>query len=169
MLGVGASFDDTIGSVNPLGFGFGIRGSYRFLPDYPEFQLGGRFLYFVGGSAQIPNGDVSMSTWLLAAEATYVFPVAGLFIEPGLAFGLSARSLQGSTPFIDQGGFVPGSDPRTDVGFYLAPGAAVCIPLSLMAPELALWFIGADLRLEMVFGEGFSGSISAMAQGGLRF
>jgi hypothetical protein len=170
LLGVGASFDDTPGSVNPLGFGFGLRGSYRFLPDYPEFSAGGRFLYYVGGSGPIPNGEVAMSSWILAAEGTYVFPLAGVLLEPGLALGLSGRAIEARTPLADaEGGFVPGSQNRTDVGFYLAPGVAVCLPLSLMFPDLEQFFIGADARLGMVLGHGVSGSFELLAQGGVRF
>jgi hypothetical protein len=170
MLGVGASFDDTPASVNPLGFGFGLRGSYRFLPDYPELAVGGRFLYYVGGSGPLPNGEIAMSSWILAADAAYVFPVAGILLEPSLALGLSGRAIEANTPVVDVGsGFVPGGDTRTEVGFYVAPGASVCVPLSLMSPSLEQFFIGADVRLGMVLGHGVSGSFELMVQGGVRF
>jgi len=170
MLGVGASFDDTPAAVNPLGFGFGLRGSYRFLPDYPELAVGGRFLYYVGGSGSLPNGEIGMSSWILAADAVYVFPVAGILLEPSLALGLSGRAIEANTPVVDVGsGFVPGGTTRTEVGFYLAPGASVCVPLSLMSAGLEQFFIGADARLGMVFGHGVSGSFELMAQGGVRF
>lgn len=170
MLGVGASFDDTQGSVNPLGFGFGVRGSYRFLPDYPEFAVGGRFLYYVGGSGSLPSGDIAMSSWILATEGTYVFPIAGVLFEPGLALGLHGRAIEVNTPLVDvDSGVVPGASTHNEIGFYLAPGASVCIPLSLVSPDWHQFFVGADARLGMVFGHGVSGSFEAMAQGGVRF
>jgi hypothetical protein len=171
MLGVGASFDDTPGSVNPMGFAFGLRGSYRFIPEVPELAVGGRFLYFVGGSASLPTGEIAMSSWLLAAEAAYVFPVAHMYLEPGLALGLSGRSIESRLLVADneEPGFVPGSNDHSEVGFYVAPGLAWCVPLSLMSPDLDQFFVGADVRLGMVFGDGVSGSLELMFEGGLRF
>jgi hypothetical protein len=168
MFGVGASFDETPAGVNPLGFGFGLRGDYRLLP---ELAVGARFLYYVGGSAALPAGDISMSSWLLAAEAAYGFPIHGMLLEPGLVLGISARTVDGRAPFVDgrAGGFVTGNEDRTDVGFYLAPGASLAIPLAIFSPDLEPFFVGGDARIGFVFADEVSGSFELMAQAGLRF
>jgi len=167
MFGVGASFDETPGGVNPLGFGFGLRGDYRLLP---QLAVGGRFLYYVGSSAALPAGDITMSTWLLAAEAAYVWPVHGLLIEPGLVLGIHSRAVDGRAPFADgRGGFVEANEDRTDVGFYLAPGASVIVPLALFSPDLEPFFVGGDARIGFVFADEVSGSFELMVQAGLRF
>ena len=167
MFGVGASFDETPGGVNPLGFGFGLRGDYRLLP---ELAVGGRFLYYVGSSSALPAGEITMSTWLLAAEAAYVWPINGMLLEPGLVLGISTRAVDGRAPFADGGsGFVAGTEDQTDVGFYLAPGASLIVPLALISPDLEPFFLGGDARVGFVFGDGVSGSFELMFQAGLRF
>ncbi|HKU44512.1 MAG TPA: outer membrane beta-barrel protein [Polyangiales bacterium] len=167
LLGVGASFDDTVGSVNPLGFGFGLRGNYRLLP---ELAVGGRFVYYVGGSSELPTGEVSMSSWVFAADAAYVLPISGMLLEPGIALGLTGRSIDGRAAFVTTDtGFIAGSAEDTQVSFYVAPGASLCVPMSLVAEGLDQLFFGADVRLVMAFGHGVSGAIELMAQGGLRF
>ncbi len=168
MMGVGASFDETPGGVNPLGFGFGLRGDFRLLP---ALAVGGRFIYSVGGSASLTTGEVAMSTWLLAAEASFVVPLRSVILQPGLALGLSARATAGRTAFVDgrSGGFVPGSDDDEDVGLYLAPGVALTVPLSTFSRDLEPFFFGGDARVGLVVGDRLSGSLEIMAQLGLRF
>jgi hypothetical protein len=168
MAGLGAALNKTAGSINPLGFGFGFRGGYTVIP---EVVVGGRFLYYIGGSAALPTGEISMSSWLLAVEGAYVWQVKeNIVIEPGLALGLSTLSVRGPrVPSIEGGaGFVPGSTEQTDVAFYLAPGAAVRIPVDI-SPDLEGAFVGGDVRLGFAFRDVVGTSIEVMGQAGIRF
>ena len=167
MFGVGASFDETPGGVNPLGFGFGLRGDYRLLP---QLAVGGRFLYYVGGSSALPAGEITMSSWVLAAEAAYVLPIDGMLLEPGVAVGIATRAVDGRAPFADVGsGFVAGTEDRAEAGFYLAPGASLAVPLALVSPDLEPLYLGGDVRIGFVFADAVSGSLELMFQAGVRF
>jgi hypothetical protein len=168
LLGVGATFDNTVAGVNPLGFGFGVRGDYRILPTW---SLGARLLYFVGGSVELPTHDVVMQSWLLAAEGAYVLDLAPLTIQPGLALGLYVRetNYRGFAPFVTDDPTSLTLPDTTRVYFYLAPGLNVSLPLEVATPALAPLTIGADVRLDVGFGRRVTGSIQLLAQVGLRF
>jgi hypothetical protein len=168
LLGVGATFDNTVAGVNPLGFGFGVRGDYRILPSW---SLGARLLYFVGGSVELPTHDVVMQSWLLAAEGAYVLDVDPLTIQPGLALGLYVRekNYRGFAPFITDDPTGITLPDTTRFFFYLAPGLNITLPLSVAAPALAPLTVGADVRLDVGFGRRVTGSIQLLGQVGLRF
>lgn len=169
MLGLGATLNDTVGSVNPLGFGFGVRGGYRILP---EVVIGARFLLFIGGSAALPTGEVSMSSWQLAAEAAYIVPLTETIeLEPGILLGMNVLTVRGPrTAFLesDGSGFVPGSRAQTEAALYFAPGAAIRIPIDL-SPEIEHFFVGGDARLGFQFRDVVGTSLELMAQVGIRF
>jgi hypothetical protein len=168
MLGIGATLNDTTGSINPLGFGFGIRGSYRILPDV---AIGGRFLYFIGGSAALPTGEISMSSWQLAVEAAYIVPITDTIdLEPGIVLGMNVLTVHGPSAAFLEGegtGFVPGSTDKTEAALYLAPGAAIRIPINI--PDVENFFVGGDARLGLQFRESVGTSIELMGQAGIRF
>jgi hypothetical protein len=168
MLGLGVTFDHTVGGVNPLGFGFGLRGDYH-LRD--EFRIGARLLYFVGGSSELPTGTYSMSSWLLAAEGAYVLSFAPLKLEPGLALGVAARNASGRPAFASSGtqAFVPGSENKSDVGLYVAPGIGVILPLDELNPRFKDLFVGLDVRLDLVFGAGVTSNLQLLFEFGLTF
>jgi hypothetical protein len=168
MLGLGATFDHTLGGVNPLGFGFGVRGAYRLLE---QLVVGGRVLYFVGGSSELPNGEISMQSWLIAAEAAYPLELDGVEFQFGLALGVMVRDIDGRPGFIGEtgAGFVPGSQDQTQAGLYFAPGANVLFPLSIVSRELEMLFLGGDTRFDLVFGSGVSANVQLLLQGGIRF
>lgn len=169
MVGLGATLNDTAGSINPLGFGFGLRGGYRILP---EAVVGARFLYFIGGSTALPTGEISMSSWQLAAEAAYIVPLTDTIdLEPGILLGMNVLSVRGPrTAFLegDGSGFVPGSREQTEAAFYFAPGAAVRIPIDL-SPDIERFFVGGDARLGFQFRDVVGTSIELMGQAGIRF
>lgn len=168
MLGVGATFNDTAGSINPLGFGFGIRGSYRLNRD---FVLGGRFLYYVGGDSRLPTGEISMSSWQLAVEAAYVVPITDTIeLEPGILVGFNVLSLSGTDrPFLedDQSIAVPGTAESAKAALYFAPGAAIRFPIAM--PGVDDFFVGADLRLGFQFRDVVGTSLELLGQVGIRF
>jgi hypothetical protein len=169
LIGLGGTFNDTAGSVNPLGFGFGVRGGYRILP---EVVIGARFLYFVGGSSALPTGEISMSSWQLAAEAAYIVPLTDTIdLEPGVLLGMNVLSVRGPrTAFLEGegSGFVPGSGEKTEAAIYFAPGAAVRIPIDL-SPDIEGFFVGGDARLGFQFRDVVGTSIELMGQAGIRF
>jgi hypothetical protein len=168
MLGLGATLNHTVGSINPLGFGFGVRGGYRILPDV---VVGARFLYFIGGSAALPTGEISMSSWQLAAEAAYIVPLTDTIdLEPGILLGVNVLSVRGPrTASLESAGsgFVPGSTASTEAALYLAPGAAIRIPIDI--PDVDGFFVGGDARFGLQFRHLVGASIELMGQAGIRF
>lgn len=168
LLGVGVTFDNTVAGVNPLGFGFGVRGDYRILP---EWSLGARLLYFVGGSVELPSVEVSMQSWLLALEGAYVAQLDAVTIQPGLALGLHQRETDSRESFLS-----PASEPTliapansSRFGLYVAPGVNVSVPLALATPALEPFNLGADVRLDLVFGEHVSSNLQLLVQAGVLF
>jgi len=168
LLGIGATFDNTVAGVNPLGFGFGVRGDYRI---HPMFSVGARLLYFVGGSVELPTLDVVMQSWLLAAEGAYVLDLDPLTIQPGVALGLFVRetNYRGYAPFITEDPTSVSQPDTTRLFFYIAPGLNVSLPLALASPALAPLTVGADVRLDVGFGRRVTSSIQLLGQVGLRF
>jgi hypothetical protein len=167
MAGVGTTFDKTPGGVNPLGFGFGLRGDFRVLD---ELALGARVLYFVGGASDLPTGKVDMTSWLIAGEASYVLDLDPVLVQPGMLLGVASRDVGGRPAFTnatDQS-FVPGSQNHTLFGLYLAPGVGVIVPLSIIERDLAAFFLGADARLDLMFFGRLSSNVQLLVQGGLR-
>lgn len=168
LLGIGGTLNDTAGSINPLGLGFGVRGAYRILP---EVVVGGRFVYFVGGSAALATGQVSMSSWQLAVEAAYIVPITdAIELEPGILIGMTVLSVHGPrSAFLESegSGFVPGSREGTDAALYVAPGAAVRIPIDV--PDVQGFFVGGDARFGLQFRHEVGSSIELMGQVGVRF
>jgi hypothetical protein len=136
-----------------------------------QLALGARVLYFVGGSSELPTGKVGMTSWLIAAEASYVIDLQPILLEPGVVLGIAARNVDGRPAFTDISGqsFVPGSQDSRRFGLYLAPGVALIVPLSLLDRTLDRFFVGGDARLDLVFGHGVSGNVQLLAQLGLRF
>lgn len=166
LFGFGLSFDDNVGSINSLGFGIGVRGDYRLLD---RLAVGGRFLYYFGGSAALPTGQVSMSSWILAAEVSHVLPASGLLVQPGVAIGLSGLALDGRVAADTGNGFIPGSEDRSEIGFYLGPGATVVLPFAVLDRDLDPFYVAADGRIGLVFRDSLSGSLELLAHVGARF
>jgi hypothetical protein len=166
LVGVGATFDSTLAGVNPMGFGFGVRGDYRLLP---EWAVGARMLYFVGGSVELPSSEVAMQSWLLAAEASYIWDLQTLLVQPGVALGLYMReaNYRGIATFTEATASVAPDTLRPY--FYLAPGVNVAVPLAQLTPALAPLNVGADARWDLAFGKRVSSNIQLLLQLGLRF
>jgi hypothetical protein len=166
LFGIAATFDNTVAGVNPLGFGFGVRGDYRVLPSW---AIGARMLYFVGGSVELPSNEVAMQSWLLAAEAAYALELDPISIEPGIVMGLFVRetNYRGFGSFTDEPSVtVPDS---TRLFFYFAPGVNVSVPLSVASAALDPLSLGADVRLDLAFGKHVTSNIQLLLQVGLRF
>ena len=168
LLGMGATFDHTVAGVNPLGFGFGVRGSYLALEPW---AFGARLVYFVGGSSDLPTGRISMQSWVLAAEGAYVMRLHPVIIQPGLLFGLHVREIDNRLISVDlpSPDLAPGRQNKTQVGLYLAPGVNVMLPLSVFSSDLDYLFAGADVRLDLALGSRVTGNLQLLFQAGLRF
>jgi hypothetical protein len=161
LLGLGTTFDSHPGGVDPFGFGFGVRGGYRLMD---KLTVGGRFVNYVGSTSAVPTGSLSMSAWLLAAEASYdLLELGPVTLQPGVALGIASRSVDGPPLVGGAGGFVPGVGDATHTGLYLAPGATAIMPL------LDMFFVGADMRLGFIIGDEFSGDFELLLTGGARF
>jgi hypothetical protein len=168
LLGVGVTFDSTVAGVNPLGFGFGVRGDYRIAPSW---AVGARLLYFVGGSVELPSSELSMQSWLLAAEGSYVIRLDPVTIQPGLVVGLHVRESDSRTTFIgtmeEPIDLTPPSNVRP--GFYVAPGFNVSVPLSIASESLAPLHVGGDVRVDFAFGKQVTSNLQALLQLGVSF
>jgi hypothetical protein len=159
LFGAGFSFDHLTGSVNPMGFGLGVRAGY----NLNKLFLGGRFMYYVGDASDLPTGRLAMKSWLLAAEGGYDLELGCLVLRPGLALGIASRIIDGPPSFNGGNlGYIPGSASNTQVGLYLAPGASLILPIDA-------FFVGADARLHLVLGDRVSGGLELLANAGMRF
>lgn len=167
LAGVGVTFDHTVGGINPLGFGFGLRGDYL-LGD--AWRVGARTLYFVGGHSEVPTGTVEMSSWLMAVEGAYAIDLAPITLEPGLALGFFERDRGGPPLFASQSAsYIPGSQHHVLTGFYLAPGISGYLPLGELDHDLDLLFVGLDARFDLVFSSSVGANLQLLFELGLRF
>jgi hypothetical protein len=167
-LGIGVTFDHTVSGINPLGFGFGLRGDYLL---YDRFRIGARTLYFVGGRAELPTGSISMQSWLIAVDGSYQFQLEPLWIEPNVALGVHVREIDGRPAFTTPAGngFAPGSQNESQVGLYFAPGVRVLVPFSVIRPKLINAHAGIDTRLDLAIGARATSNLQLLIVAGVRF
>jgi hypothetical protein len=168
-MAMGVTFDNVVGGVNPLGFGFGLRGDYLL---FDQYLVGARTLYYVGGSSELPTGLISMQSWLFAVEGAYPLHLAPLWIEPGAALGFMVREVDGRPAFTTTTGqgFVPGSQNSSRVGLYVSPGVRVMVPLGIIRhPDLDILQVGVDARLDVVLGSRVSGYLELLIAAGASF
>lgn len=144
LLGYGISLED---GSNPWGLGFGLGGGYTL--DMGVY-VGARFVYYLG--------EDDFNVWELGAEGGYAIDMDKLTIRPGLGLGIANLSVPSTT--IPGVGTVGGSS--TDL--YIAPGAALLYDVS------DSMFIGADVRLQLVFADpDMVKALILLANGGMRF
>lgn len=147
--GFGWSFDDTVGAVNPLGLGLGLRGGAHI----GRLYLGARAHAYLGGRSELPTGRLDMSQWLLAAEAGYDFDWGRwLVVRPGLLLGVAFFTQDGPSRSIP-GGYIGGTQDDTYGRLYIAPGASLMWPLAQVSRDLSMLYVGLDLRLGLFVGE----------------
>jgi len=166
LLGVGVTFDHTAVGVNPLGFGFGVQGTYRIADPW---VVGARMLYFVGGSSDLPTERLSMQTWLVAAEGAVALRLDPLILQPGLLLGVHVREIDGRVLVLPGPNAAPGALNKTLVGLYLAPGLSVILPLGTLAREVDNLYAGMDVRLDLAFGSRVTSNLQLLFQLGVRF
>lgn len=168
LIGVGVTFDNTIAGVNAMGFGFGLHADYDILP---QWSLGARMVYFVGGSVELPTSEVSMQTWILAVEGAYTLKLDPVIVRPGLALGLHVRETNNRDAYMSftSEPTIVSTPDRTRAGFYVAPGVNVMVPLSIVAQELAPLHVGGDVRVDFAFGSRLSSNVQLLFQAGIRF
>jgi len=151
LLGYGVSLED---GANPLGLGFGIRGGY----NLDKIFLGARFVYYLGESENIPDtsllgtsGEISFNMWDFGIEGGYDVDAGGLTVRPGLGLGIANL-------IVDFGGV---SDSSGKV--YLAPG------VSLLADVSDAFFVGGDVRFQIIFADDTVKALTFLANAGMRF
>lgn len=139
--------------ADPYTLGFGLRGGYAL--DF-NLYLGGYFVYFIGSSQKGMNALVASGTQethanyiLFGAEVGYDWWAGDVIIRPSLGIG----------PALGVSDVTGQSKVTGDFGFH--PGISVLVPFED-------WFLGGDLRANIVTGNGVS-SLGIFANGGLRF
>jgi hypothetical protein len=153
LLGYGISFEDG----NPWGLGFGLRGGY----NIDAIFLGARFIYYLGQSEEAFGVEISSNIIELGIEGGYDIAVGPVIIRPGLGLGLAIVSAEVSGQSI-LGPATTGSDSSTNP--YIALGGSVLYDIDEQ------FFVGGDMRLQFVIGDGGDGTaLIILANGGMRF
>jgi len=154
LLGYGISFED---GPNIWGLGFGLRGGY----NIDAIFLGARFVYYLGESEEVLGAEFSANLWELGIEGGYDIPVGPVIIRPGLGLGIANVSIDvEASPLVAAAG--GGSASETNP--YLALGGSVLYDIDEQ------FFVGGDMRLQFVFGDGGDGTaLIILANGGMRF
>lgn len=136
-LGFRYGFDLEEGDLNPWATGIGIDGGYT-LPN--AVYVGANFEYFLGGSVDLPGGELSSNVYQLSAEGGYDLGFAERFVlRPKVGLGMAGVK---SEACADVGGCA--SDSSTNF---------------LATPGLAFLFLGerfsfsADVRYAMIFAD----------------
>ena len=161
LVGAGFALDDTVGNVNAEGFGIGAQAGI----NLDKIFLGARFLYYLGDTSALPTGDLSMNTWLVAAEGGYDFDLSALILRPSLALGLITRIVDQPPMFTSPatGGFIGGSGGNApQFAFYAAPGASLLLPISML-------YVGVDARVPFAIGNRTYVAMDFLGMIGLRF
>jgi len=140
---------------DPYKLGIGLRGGYTL--DF-QLYLGGYFVYYIGGSSEGGNAVVAVGTrdsnsnyMMLGAEVGYDVWIGPAMLRPslglGMAIGITDATIDGQTTSVSD--------------FALHPGMSLLFPIDD-------WFVGGDVRANIVTGDGVSG-LTLFANGGLRF
>jgi hypothetical protein len=167
VLGLGTTFDDLPGKLNPLGLGIGARVDHRPLEDW---IFGARFLYYFGGSENLSTGTYRTNAWLLTADAAYVINFNPVWLEPGLALGLYARAFDGAAALTTWGGsYVPSRQSGTQLGLYVAPTVRAVVPLQVFSQDLQQLYAACDLQVGFIFGQRTSSQLEFLLHAGMRF
>lgn len=158
LVGLGLSFDNHVGAINPLGVGLGVIGGGHMDALY----LGGRAHVYLGDSSELPTGRITAGGWLLAAEAGYEIDLARVLeLRPGLLAGLAFFSQDGPPRSIPSG-YIAGSQDRSSTRLYVAPGATLLLPGARLSPALRFFYAGLDLRLGLfLFGAAASAGLES--------
>jgi hypothetical protein len=159
LLGWGFKTDRAVGQLgaDPYTLGIGLRGGYGL--DFGLY-LGGYFVYYIGSSrsgmssATATMGETHANYILFGAEVGYDWWVGDAIVRPSLGLGPALGITDNESVNVTGGSTVLGA-------FALHPGMSVIIPFED-------WFIGGDMRANVVTGDGLSG-IAIYANGGLRF
>jgi hypothetical protein len=141
-------------SADPYGLGGGVRGGYS-VPDVNVY-FGLYFMYYLGsavtGESQYVNNatlTTNANYMQFGAEVGYDWWISSIVIRPSVQLGAALV-------FTD----VPNvQSPISD--FMFAPGITVVHPWDQ-------WFLGGDLRANVVTGDGSSSMLLAVT-GGMRF
>jgi hypothetical protein len=154
LLGYGISLED---GGNPWGIGFGLRGGY----NIDAIFLGARFVYYVGESEEAGGLESSANIWELGIEGGYDIPAGPVIIRPGIGLGIANFSVEAEVP--DPFGTGTTTVDASETELYIALGGSVLYDIDEQ------FFVGGDMRLQLVFAEETVKSLIILANGGMRF
>jgi hypothetical protein len=127
----GATSPLTVGP-NPLGLGFGARAGI----DLFGFYGGASFMYYLGGSQDIPGGTQSATSTLYGVEVGYNIGIPLISLRPQVGIGNYELDGSGSGQFLG----VSFSGSQSFNALYIEPGIVGTL-------SLGLWYVGADINL----------------------
>lgn len=153
LLGYGISLEDG----NPWGLGFGLRGGY----NIDAIFLGARFVYYLGESEEAGGFEASTNIWELGIEGGYDVAAGPVIIRPGVGLGLANFSVSAELP--DPFGTGTTTIDESEMYLYLALGGSVLYDID------DTFFIGGDLRFQIVLADESANALIILANGGMRF
>jgi hypothetical protein len=153
LLGYGISLEEG----NPWGLGFGLRGGY----NIDAIFLGARFVYYLGESEEAGGFEASSNIWELGIEGGYDLAAGPVIIRPGVGLGLANFSV--SAEFPDPFGTGTTTVDESEMYLYLALGCSVLYDID------DTFFIGGDLRFQIVMADESANALIILANGGMRF
>jgi hypothetical protein len=160
LLGYGATLDgggpDGGKGSNGFGVGFGATAGY----DFSLFYVGARFMFFLGGAADVGDAVVSRKETTLGLDAGIAFALAQLTLRPQVGFGLAIQSAERGREDAD-GVAVTTDDSSEDL--YVAPGLA-----ALYAVGDSM-FIGVDAQVPLIITGSTLIGLTILGSAGMRF
>jgi hypothetical protein len=155
-LGLSAGLLAGNGFKDGYNVGVGARGGIT-LPM--NLYLGASFLYHFGTTQNTGAGDVTTNLWLLGAEGGYDLGVGPLTLRPYLGLGYAHLSF-GAPDACAAGTCLSVSDSDGKVALW--PGVAALF-------NLAIFFIGVDLRYTVLLDVEDANAFGTFATAGLTF
>jgi hypothetical protein len=147
LLGYGLSLES---GANIWSAGFGLQGNY----DTGVFVIGLRFVYYIGGSEEVPQIDafqvvtgtetVSANIWELSLDLGFDIDLSpAVTLRPGLGIGFASASGNGNSNLY--GAFSPGAALLYDVssGFYIGLDARLQVVTAQPQVAKGLIFLAA--------------------------
>ncbi len=160
LLGYGATLDrggpDSGKGGNGFGVGFGAAAGY----DFSLFYLGARFMFFLGGAADVDDVVLSRKETTLGLDAGIAFTLAQLTLRPQVGFGLAIQSAERGREDAE-GAAVTTDDSSEDL--YVAPGIAALYALGDSI------FIGVDAQVPLIITDSTLIGLTILGNAGMRF
>ena len=124
------------------------------------FYFGARFMFFLGGAADVGDVVVSRKETTLGLEAGVAFTIEHLTLRPEVGFGLAIESAERG--FEDAGGTAVTEDDSSE-DIYIAPGI-----VALFDVDDSL-FLGLDVQVPLIIADATLIGLTVLGSAGLRF